>query len=135
MNAIQPRIAISNVKKVFSVNARAFTAIEKIDLDIMPNQFVAVVGTSGCGKSTLLNMVGGLDQPTAGQIAIDGQPVTGPGRDRGFVFQSYSLFESASRWKSRPYPRQIKRHRSLSLFMLSACAGLKMPGHGSFRGG
>jgi NitT/TauT family transport system ATP-binding protein len=93
MNAIQPRIAISNVKKVFSVNARAFTAIEKIDLDIMPNQFVAVVGTSGCGKSTLLNMVGGLDQPTAGQIAIDGQPVTGPGRDRGFVFQSYSLFE------------------------------------------
>ncbi|MBL9049366.1 MAG: ABC transporter ATP-binding protein [Tabrizicola sp.] len=88
-----PRVAISNVKKVFSVNGAPFVAIEKIDLDIQPNEFVAVVGTSGCGKSTLLNMVGGLEESTSGQITIDGQPVTGPGRDRGFVFQSYSLFE------------------------------------------
>lgn len=94
MNAIPlPRIAVSNVKKVFTVNGAPFTAIEKIDLDILPNEFLAVVGTSGCGKSTLLNMVGGLDEPTLGQITIDGRPVTGPGRDRGFVFQSYSLFE------------------------------------------
>jgi NitT/TauT family transport system ATP-binding protein len=88
-----PRVAISDVKKVFTVNGAPFTAIEKINLDIQPNEFVAVVGTSGCGKSTLLNMVGGLEEPSFGQITIDGQPVTGPGRDRGFVFQSYSLFE------------------------------------------
>jgi ABC-type nitrate/sulfonate/bicarbonate transport system ATPase subunit len=51
------------------------------------------VGTSGCGKSTLLNIIGGLLESTAGEVRIDGRPIRGPGRDRGFVFQSYSLFE------------------------------------------
>ncbi len=86
-------IAIDRVGKVYEGRGSPVVAIDEVSLDIGRNQFVAIVGTSGCGKSTLLNMVAGLDDPTSGSIAIDGRPVLGPGRDRGFVFQSYSLFD------------------------------------------
>lgn len=89
----RPKVEIDAVGKVFGSGREAFRAIERIDLDVYQNEFVSIVGTSGCGKSTLLNMVGGLDEPTEGEIRIDGNPVDGPGRNRGFVFQSYSLFE------------------------------------------
>jgi len=88
-----PKLAIDAVGKIFGSGDEEFLAIDRIDLDVRTNEFVSIVGTSGCGKSTLLNMVGGLTEPTYGDIRIDGKPVTGPGRDRGFVFQSYSLFE------------------------------------------
>lgn len=87
------KIGIHGVGRTYTVNSAPVVAIDRIDLDIKKNEFVSIVGTSGCGKSTLLNMVGGLDRPTTGEITIDGVPVIGPGRDRGFVFQSYSLFE------------------------------------------
>jgi NitT/TauT family transport system ATP-binding protein len=87
------KIEIEAVGKVFGTGADEFLAIDRIDLDVATNEFVSIVGTSGCGKSTLLNMVGGLTEPTFGDIRIDGRPVIGPGRDRGFVFQGYSLFE------------------------------------------
>ncbi|MAY63505.1 MAG: ABC transporter ATP-binding protein [Rhizobiales bacterium] len=88
-----PTISVDGVGRNFTVSGQTLVAIEKIDLDIQQNEFVSIVGTSGCGKSTLLNMIGGLDEPTSGEIRIDGVPVDGPGRDRGFVFQTYSLFE------------------------------------------
>lgn len=88
-----PIVSINSVGKNFTVSGKNFTAIEKIDLEIFKNEFVSIVGTSGCGKSTLLNMIGGLDEPSSGEILINGNVVNGPGRDRGFVFQTYSLFE------------------------------------------
>jgi ABC-type nitrate/sulfonate/bicarbonate transport system ATPase subunit len=93
MTADAPRIAVDGLSKDFLVDGRRLTAIGRIDLSVPANQFVAVVGTSGCGKSTLLNIVGGLERPTGGEVRIDGRLVTGPGRDRGFVFQAYTLFE------------------------------------------
>lgn len=90
------KLVVDAVGKVFGEGDDEFLAIDRIDLSIAANEFVSIVGTSGCGKSTLLNMVGGLTEPTFGDIRIDGKPVTGPGRDRGFVFQGYSLFE----WKT-----------------------------------
>lgn len=89
----QPKVVVDAVGKIFGEDENEFLAIDRIDLSIATNEFVSIVGTSGCGKSTLLNMVGGLAEPTFGDILIDGKPVTGPGRDRGFVFQGYSLFE------------------------------------------
>jgi NitT/TauT family transport system ATP-binding protein len=66
--------------------------LEKTDLAVEDNDFICILGPSGCGKSTLLRIVAGLDQPSTGQVLLDGQTVTGPGADRGMVFQSYTLF-------------------------------------------
>ena len=67
-------------------------ALEPTDLIIGNNDFVTILGPSGCGKSTLLRIVAGLDRPTSGRVTLDGREVTGPGADRGMVFQSYTLF-------------------------------------------
>ena len=67
-------------------------ALLPIDFAVRENDFVTILGPSGCGKSTLLRIVAGLDHPTSGQVLLDGQPVDGPGADRGMVFQSYTLF-------------------------------------------
>jgi NitT/TauT family transport system ATP-binding protein/sulfonate transport system ATP-binding protein len=67
-------------------------ALQPTDLEVADNDFIAILGPSGCGKSTLLRIVAGLDRPSAGRVLLDGAPVTGPGRERGRVFQSYTLF-------------------------------------------
>jgi ABC-type nitrate/sulfonate/bicarbonate transport system ATPase subunit len=67
-------------------------AVEPTSLAVADNDFICLLGPSGCGKSTLLRIVAGLDRPTAGRVLVDGTPVTGPGADRGMVFQSYTLF-------------------------------------------
>ncbi|MDR1910210.1 MAG: ABC transporter ATP-binding protein [Spirochaetaceae bacterium] len=69
-----------------------FTALTDISFTVPAGQFVSILGSSGCGKSTLLSVLGGLRLPSEGSVSIDGAPVTGPGLNRGFVFQNYSLF-------------------------------------------
>ncbi|MGQ0651524.1 MAG: ABC transporter ATP-binding protein [Betaproteobacteria bacterium] len=67
-------------------------ALERTDLQVEDNDFIAILGPSGCGKSTLLRIVAGLDQPSTGRVLLDAQAVERPGPDRGMVFQSYTLF-------------------------------------------
>jgi NitT/TauT family transport system ATP-binding protein len=62
-----------------------------MSLDIQGGEFICIVGPSGCGKSTVLNMIAGLDSPSSGRIEKDGQGITGPGADRGVMFQDYAL--------------------------------------------
>ena len=89
------QLRIRQVTRIFAPASASGTptrALEPTDLDIAHNDFVTILGPSGCGKSTLLRIVAGLDRPTAGEVLLDGQKVTGPGPDRGMVFQSYTLF-------------------------------------------
>src|SRR5690606_29925175 len=68
------------------------TALDNVSFKVHRREFVCVVGASGCGKSTLARLLAGLEQPSAGRLLLDGQPVNGPGADRGMVFQGYTLF-------------------------------------------
>ena len=70
----------------------AIDVLQHIDLDVPEGEFVCFLGPSGCGKSTLLNILAGFLQPTSGEVAIDGQPVTGPDPRRIFVFQERGVF-------------------------------------------
>lgn len=66
--------------------------LQNINLEIKQGEFICIVGPSGCGKSTLLNLVAGLDNPTEGQILLEGNPIAGPGADRVVMFQEPALY-------------------------------------------
>ncbi|MEV6347329.1 ABC transporter ATP-binding protein [Actinoplanes sp. NPDC051851] len=86
-------ITVENVRKVFPLpKGEEFVALGDVSLALQDNEFVTVVGPSGCGKSTLLNILAGLETPTRGRALVDGEPVTGPGPERGVIFQQYALF-------------------------------------------
>jgi NitT/TauT family transport system ATP-binding protein len=87
-----PRLEIVSLRKKFQTGRRTITALDGASMSLGENEFVSLVGTSGCGKSTLLSIVAGLQEPTDGEVLVDGRPVLGPGRDRGVVFQTYTLF-------------------------------------------
>jgi len=86
------KLHIHNVSKIYRSNTREVVAIDEIDLKIRNQEFATLLGPSGCGKSTLLRIVAGLSKPTHGVVRLDGDVISGPGQDRGMVFQSYTLF-------------------------------------------
>ncbi len=86
------KLRVAQLSKVFDYRTKRLTVLESIDLNLYPNEFVCLVGPSGCGKSTLLNIIAGLVLPSGGEVWVDEHTVSGPGADRGMVFQSYSLF-------------------------------------------
>jgi NitT/TauT family transport system ATP-binding protein len=87
------KLQIDNVVLRFEQrNAPAVIALDGISLDVNEQEFAVIVGPSGCGKSSLLRLVAGLNTPTSGAIYLDGKRVTRPGKERGMVFQSYTLF-------------------------------------------
>ena len=89
------KLKVTNLQKVFPANGRKekdLDALKDINLEVKESEFVVMVGPSGCGKSTLINIIGGLEEATEGSVEIDGREVSGPGADRGMVFQGYSLF-------------------------------------------
>lgn len=86
------KIRAEHIDKVYKTGKKSVAAIEDVSIDMQDNDFVCIVGPSGCGKSTLLRMLAGLDFPSAGNIIVNDRKVTGPGPDRGMVFQTYTLF-------------------------------------------
>ena len=88
-----PKLRLRDVSKHFVAprTGQRTLAVSDVSLDIQTGEFVCIVGPSGCGKSTVLNMLAGLDAPTAGTMEKDGVPITGPGADRGVMFQDYAL--------------------------------------------
>ena len=87
-------LSLKDVSMIFSAPSGGgiITALEEINLDFEPEEFVVALGASGCGKTTLLNVMAGFLPPTSGTVMLHGRPITGPGRDRGVVFQQHALF-------------------------------------------
>ena len=87
------KIAVQGACKRFGDEAGGLLALRDVTLEVGAGEFLSVVGESGCGKTTLLRIIAGLITPSAGQVAIEGQRVTRPRRDVGFVFQRSVLLE------------------------------------------
>jgi NitT/TauT family transport system ATP-binding protein len=85
-------LSIENLSREFDNGSRRTLALSNIDCCVRQRELVCVIGPSGCGKSTLIRILAGLEEPTSGAVLVDGEPVRGPGADRGMVFQGYTLF-------------------------------------------
>jgi len=85
-------LELKDLQKVFSTEKGDVTALKNINFKAHRREFICVIGASGCGKSTLIRILAGLESASAGEVLLDGNPVSGPGPDRGMVFQGYTLF-------------------------------------------
>jgi len=83
---------VRDLSKTFQSAQGPHTALDRVSFQVHRREFMCVLGASGCGKSTLIRIVAGLETATSGEILLDGRPVSGPGPDRGMVFQGYTLF-------------------------------------------
>jgi len=83
---------VRDLHKTFGIDGHGHVAFEKMSLDVHRREFICIIGPSGCGKSTFIRIAAGLEDSSGGEILIDGHPVSGPGPDRGMVFQGYTLF-------------------------------------------
>jgi NitT/TauT family transport system ATP-binding protein len=87
-----PILALRGVSKQFELQGQRIEALRDANFCVGPGEFVCLIGASGCGKSTLLRIVAGFEMATRGQALMWDRPITGPGPDRGMVFQDYGLF-------------------------------------------
>ena len=92
MTSHRGHIEVRDLSISFEARGSVIDAVRKVSIDVQPGEFVSLIGPSGCGKSTLMNAVAGFTMPDSGSLTVDGKVVTGPGSDRGVVFQQYSLF-------------------------------------------
>lgn len=89
-------LQINNLHKSFETKNGSILVLKDINMAIKQGEYICAVGSSGSGKSTLLRQIAGLDKPTSGEVRVDNKLITGPGPDRGMVFQHYTLYP----WKS-----------------------------------
>jgi NitT/TauT family transport system ATP-binding protein len=88
-----PKVGIRDICLSYRTQSgERLLALDHINLDVRPGEFVCIVGPSGCGKSTLLHLIAGLHRQTSGQVLVDGNPIDGPGTDRSMIFQEHGLF-------------------------------------------
>ena len=86
------RIVFDRVSMAFPSTRGPMRVVDDVSYEIADGEFVAIIGPSGCGKTTMMNMVAGFVQPTRGGVLLDGNPIAGPGPDRGVIFQEYGVF-------------------------------------------
>lgn len=109
IDACHPEVLVENVNKVFISAHGEVAALDGINLAINRGEFLALLGPSGCGKTTLLNVIAGFSPPTSGRVLANGTVVTGPGPERGMVFQEYALFPWMTVEKNVAFGLEIKK--------------------------
>lgn len=118
-----PTIRIRQLRKVFRVGEERVRALDGVDLDIYPNEFVAIMGASGSGKSTLMNILGCLDKPTSGEYILSGHPTHKMGMGKlaqvrnqeiGFIFQSYELLSRSTALRNVMLPMLYSKQHLFS---------------------
>ena len=92
MNSKIGHLELSHIGMDFPTPNGPFCALDNVDLHVAKGEFISLIGHSGCGKSTILNILAGLDTASTGALVMDGHEISGPGLDRGVVFQRYSVF-------------------------------------------
>ena len=92
MSAPPVRIAFDRLSVSFPTASGTLRVVEDVSAEIRDREFVSVIGPSGCGKTTILNVVAGFVRPSAGTVLLDGEPIPGPGPDRGVIFKEYGVF-------------------------------------------
>jgi NitT/TauT family transport system ATP-binding protein len=93
------KLRLDHVGKQFGAKGTTPTvAVDDFTLDVAPGEFLVIVGPSGCGKTTILNVLAGLERPSTGTASIDQRPISGPGPERGVMFQDYALFPWQTVW-------------------------------------
>ncbi len=102
-------ILVERMRKVYAAGGQTVTALEDIDLRVLPGEFVCLLGPSGCGKSTLLNTLAGFEKLTSGTVSFQGKTVLRPGPDRCMVFQEYALFPWMTVAKNVAFGLELKR--------------------------
>jgi putative ABC transport system ATP-binding protein len=116
-----PAVRVAGVTRSYAVSGEQVLALRGVDLLVPRGGFIALMGRSGSGKTTLLNIIGGLDQPSTGEVAIYGQPLTGLSQEGltmlrrsqiGFIFQSFALLPMLSAWENVEMPLRIAGVRS-----------------------
>ena len=90
--AARPTLTVNRVSKRFDVKGGSVEALRDVNFKISKGEFVCLIGASGCGKSTLLRIIAGFETASAGTVDMYGTPITGPGPERGMVFQDFALF-------------------------------------------
>lgn len=111
-------LEISKLKKTYPTPKGDYVVLDGLDLFIKEQEVISVIGHSGCGKTTLLSMIAGLNPISGGEIALNGKAITGPGPDRGVIFQSPSLlpwmtaFENVMLGVNQVFPHASKQERS-----------------------
>ncbi len=85
-------VSVRNVSVDYTIQTGKLNAVENISIEIYAGDFLALLGPSGCGKTTLLNVIAGYHEPTNGQVRLRGEPIRGPGRERGVIFQRTNLY-------------------------------------------
>ncbi|HEP8861246.1 ABC transporter ATP-binding protein [Pseudomonas aeruginosa] len=121
-------LEIRGLSKSYRIDGRPLPVLERINLGVLPGEFVSIVGASGCGKSSLLRLVVGLESEYEGQILLDGVPISGTSLERGIVFQDHRLFP----WKTVEQnialalknQRQDKREKAALIAQHLALVGL-----------
>lgn len=124
-------LSTNNLTKYYGAEPLLVKAIDGISLEIEQGSFTAIVGTSGSGKSTLLHMLGGLDTPTSGSVCVDGQELSGMGKNElaifrrrkiGFIFQNYNLMPNLMVYENIVLPVELDG-RSVDQEYLATIAG------------